>query len=525
MPSLEINPRYRDFLQRHRLLSADDFLALPGPIVSGHPDRHVARVALGSGPDAMGGFLKREHRVLWRERLGNACAGFGFVSHSRREAQLLRHLRRAGVGCPEWIAAGEDANGRAFLLVRELSGATELRQWLRSSEATPIHRRRLARRLGEVLAHVHDAGFDQPNLYSKHVLLGADRSTFHFLDWQRSRWRHFLGWPRRWRNLAALHATLADDLAGPRDRRTFLHAYLRATLPGATPRFFRARALRCIVDHAARLMRYRHIRELRRPPLVGGTQQLIWLDGEALCVTPEMREIFTVRRPSWLTEPTDGVEWSTVAVPGSPRAMLVRRGNWTLANLWTWLCGWPARSPELRQAALLFRLQRYGIRGPRLLAFGQRRVSPGRLQSFLLAEMPRKTTGFVEWLMRPPSGKAELSERRCLIRQAATLLKNLHEASCYLRRREALPLQVHWRPGKAAEVVLGQVEGIRLRRHAGPRRQLADLARLRAALPRCNRSDALRFLLAYLGQRRLTAPARAWWKSSARPPRPQEAAA
>ena len=59
--------------------------------------------------------------------MASASAGFGFVSRSLREARTLEALGREGVGCPEWLAAGEDELGRAFLLVREAPGATELR--------------------------------------------------------------------------------------------------------------------------------------------------------------------------------------------------------------------------------------------------------------------------------------------------------------------------------------------------------------------------------------------------------------
>ncbi len=220
MAFLEINPDYRDLLRRLGLLRAEDFLALPAVIVCGHPDRNVAQVALGG----VAAFLKREHRVPWKERLANAWSGFGWVSKSRREAATLRALRQAGVGCPDWIAVGEDDRGRAFLLLREVSGTVDLRHFLQRL-APPRDRHRLARRLGRELARLHDAGFDHPDLYAKHVLVDPDDGTFHFLDWQRSR-RGRPSWRQRCRDLAALHATLADDLASPRERLACLRAYL-----------------------------------------------------------------------------------------------------------------------------------------------------------------------------------------------------------------------------------------------------------------------------------------------------------
>src|SRR6266853_132842 len=102
MAFVEVNPAYRELLERCRLVAFDDFLALPAVIVSGHPNRNVARVTLGQEPAAVGAFLKREHRMPWRDRLVNAWAGFGFVSTSYREAMLLRAIRQAGIGGPDW---------------------------------------------------------------------------------------------------------------------------------------------------------------------------------------------------------------------------------------------------------------------------------------------------------------------------------------------------------------------------------------------------------------------------------------
>jgi hypothetical protein len=46
------------------LITARDFLALQGVVVSGHVGRNVSRVQIG----ATTAYLKREHRVRWRDR-------------------------------------------------------------------------------------------------------------------------------------------------------------------------------------------------------------------------------------------------------------------------------------------------------------------------------------------------------------------------------------------------------------------------------------------------------------------------
>ena len=147
---------------------------------------------------------------------------------------------------------------------------------------------------------MHDAGFDHPDLYSKHVLVSSLDGRISFLDWQRSHVRRFVDWKSRWRDLAALDATLAEELATPRERLACLCAYLRSTLAIRVPRFFLVRSIRRIETQSQRLKRRRRIRELGQLPLAVGTQNLIWVDGEALCVTREFQDTLNGQYPGWL---------------------------------------------------------------------------------------------------------------------------------------------------------------------------------------------------------------------------------
>jgi tRNA A-37 threonylcarbamoyl transferase component Bud32 len=505
MPSLEVNPRYCGLLARLGLEAPGDFLALPGVVYCGHPDRHVARVALG---EERRGFLKREHRVRWKGRLANAFAGFGYTSKSRREYRLLQEVAAAGIGCPEPIAAGEDGRGRAFLLLRELGGR-DLRAFLR--RAGPAARREVAVRLGEALAHIHGAGFDHPDLYSKHVLVrcrAGDGLSFHFLDWQRSRRRRRVGWAVRRRDLAALDATLAEDLAAPRERLACLRAYLRAAGRGAALPGLAA-AARAVRRRSAALLRKRRMRELRQPPLEWGRQNLVWVQGEALCVTREFRAELGGRLPDWLTcggiPPALGahVSRSTVGLPRGPALLVRRRSCRPLAWLWAWLRGRRLLSPELEQAGTLFRLQRYGITTPRLLAVGQRHLRPWRAESLLLTEPPAGGVPLATWL----SGQADREQRRLVLRRAAELLRRLHDADCSFRPGASPAEAVQVREGDTPEVVLGSVEGVRKRCSRGAvTRDLAALCRGLAGGLR--RTEWLWFLLGYLELPRLTLAAR-----------------
>src|SRR3954447_20795715 len=107
-----LHPNGRDWLESLGLCDARDFLNLPGVVVSGHVGRNVSRVQLG----ATTAYLKREHRVRWRDRFRAWCDGFGWVSVSTREATVLRQLEANELPGPRWLAYGE-ADGQAFLLL------------------------------------------------------------------------------------------------------------------------------------------------------------------------------------------------------------------------------------------------------------------------------------------------------------------------------------------------------------------------------------------------------------------------
>jgi hypothetical protein len=507
MAFVHVNPHYRQALAELGLVEASDFLGLPGVIYSGHPGRNVSRVCLGRGE--LVAFLKQEHRVPRRERLTSAWAGFGFVSKSCREYQLLCALAEAGVGCPEPLAAGEDDHGRAFLLTRAIEGALDLRAFLRELADRPRLRQSVARQLGAALAHLHRAGFDHPDLFAKHVLVtfdpDAERATFHFLDWQRSR-RRRPSWPQRLRDLAALDATLAEDLVGPGDRLLCLRSYLQHSAPA--PRLAWA-AGQCARRSAA-LLRRRRVRELRQPPLPAGMQNLIRVDGEALCVTRQFRDAVGGRLPEYLclASQTRGqsplVQRLQVAIAPGRQAVLVRRSASLIGQASrSWLGGWRLTSPELEQAGTLFRLQRYGLTAPVVLAVGQKRVRPWRSESFLLTEPPADTVGLLDGLARCEVGEGieALARRRRLLRECATVLRQVHDASCYLSdcpdEELAAALGVQGQGG-AARVVLASPDAVRRKRRPGRRLARRDVRRLHALLCRaCGRTDALRFVLAY----------------------------
>jgi tRNA A-37 threonylcarbamoyl transferase component Bud32 len=383
---IRINPDYCEILQSNGFDQAQAFFDLPGPIISGHPDRHVLRIDIGG----IRCFLKREHHIPWKDRWRSFRAGFGFVSLSQREAATLDVLKEVGVTAAHWLAFGEDGNGRAFLLLKGIDHTVDLRQYLhRASEEA---RYEVARRLGEFVAHLHNKGIEHPDLYAKHVLVDPQTQRLALVDWQRSRFPQRLSFQDCCRDLAALNASLADELAGAEIRREFLRAYYaarRAKTPTLDDLCLE------IQIRTARLLNRASIRE-QRLPAWQESQPLYWLDGETLCVTPHGQELWHADALAALgyaieSAGRQSVEMISLTLPDGSDGELVRRRTWRLfgrardrlrQRRWT--------SPEVHQAGHLLRLERLGKSGPRLLAFGQRFRRFGEVESFLLCE--KKTT-------------------------------------------------------------------------------------------------------------------------------------
>jgi len=419
-------------------------LDLPGEIVSGHPDRHVVRVVLGTGRGRIVAYLKREHRVPIRERVANACAGFGFVSKSVREARTLEQLRAAGGAAPRVLAFGE-YGGRAFLLVRSLRGYCDLREFIRAGERPTWQRRLLARRLGRLLARVHAAGFDMPDLLCKHVMIHRRTLRPAVIDWARALRRHDVPTETRIRDLALLHASLASHLATPRERLACLRAYLR-TAPFRPWRD----AIRVL---ASALPRRRTIRELYHPPGPIRPQRLRWVAGdESLCVTSAFWRRGRGQIPDWLrTAATDvRARPRLVARRWLGEKVLLRRFRSFAAwrRLLIKLSGRRVTSPAVRDAGLIFRLQRFGVRVPRLLAFGGRHDGGG----FLLTRPIPDTVPLGTWLASPHP------RRNRILRQIGKLMCRLHDAGCCLA---AWPDVLHVR-ADGRSLGIANVGGVRI---------------------------------------------------------------
>jgi len=425
-------------------------------VVCGHPERHVVRVELAGNVF----YLKRQHRVGWRERFKQWRAGFGWSSRSEREARMLRELDAAGFPSPKWVAYGEDSSGRAFLMLEELTGCVELRRILSDNALSQPERRDLIERLGRDIAELHAAGFDTPDLTAPLPMTvngrldksgDVDSFAVTLIDWQNARRTKR---PDSIRSLAALHSSLADELASPRERLRFLNSYcLVSKRCERTDIRFSSRA-RMIEREAARIGNRRSIRDQRQLAVAMPDQRLVWLAGEAVCAVPDVAAMWPI--PA-IAPPFYGCEsgCETIQLPDGRDAILLRGRSFSPLNRFrSWLRGRSWRSPGANLGRVLFHLDRYGIAAPRLFAFGQRMTGAAIAEWFVLHE---RFAG------------VEVSETRNTPAIVA-LLAQLHDAGCRPDFGSGMPLRLD-----GDRAIVGDPRGIRIVRRVSERQRRSDL--------------------------------------------------
>jgi hypothetical protein len=263
-----------------------------------------------------------------------------------------------------------------------------------------------------------------------------------------------------------------------------------------------------IQARSAALLLRRRIREQRQPPLPPGTQNLIWLHGEALCVTRDFQDALDGQVPDYFDghgqDPGYGATRRRVTAPGAACGELVRRSSSRpLRWLWCRLRGRTLVPPELEDAGTLFRLQRYGVKTIKILAMGQRHGRPWQTQSFLLTAKPTASVGAAAWL-----AAATIRRRRQVLRQAGDMLRRMHEAGYYLGNIPAEDTARFFEVSSDREtpqVFLNEIPRLRRRRPSRSRAR-ADLLQLLLGFGSLfGAADRLRFFLAFLGRSRLTA--------------------
>jgi len=183
-------------------------------------------------------------------------------------------------------------NGRAFVLVRAVPNVRDLRSVLHDKHGLSWSERQdFARSLGRawhiciapgstILISMPSTSFATCQATSFSLSTGSglvigSMSVGHSA---------FAIWPRS-------NATVAERLATLRERIACLFG-LRAGDEWLSQGGFHSEILERIQRLTSRLRVKRRIRHQWQPPLPAGTQNLVWLDGEALCVTEEFRATF-----------------------------------------------------------------------------------------------------------------------------------------------------------------------------------------------------------------------------------------
>lgn len=444
------NPRFADSLAARGIDTPAAFLDLPGEVVSGHPDRHVLRVEIPGFSTAF--YLKRQHVVSWRERLHNWRDGFGWMSRSEREANVLQQLGASGLPCPRWVAVGSDARGRAFLMVEEVADSTDLRSVLMDCNLSVHDRERLAERIGNLIGQLHASAFTTPDLTAKHLLVSRRTGAIVPIDWQRARRVGHISLNDRVRALATLHASVADELASPRERLRVLRSAMRA---GGGPAERLSALARQIVREAQRYSKRRSIRDQRQAS--AGDQRLVWLAEEAVCAIPGVSATWpspAIATPFYGCEPGR----LSIQLPDGRKACLIRGRSFAPAGrLRAWIGGKSWRSPGVTFGRLLFHLERYGIPAPRLLAFGQRLTGPASAEWFALHIPPA-----------PPLRELSFSSAE----QLGNSLRQLHDAGC---RLAANPLSAF---GMNSTISIRDVTAVRLVKRLSQHQRRVDLRQL-----------------------------------------------
>jgi heptose I phosphotransferase len=164
-------------------------------------------------------------------------------------------------------------------------------------------------------------------------------------------------------------------------------------------------------------------------------------------------------------------------LPGGQRVLLVRQRE--RIGWWRRWVSQMARRPivaqQQRQKTLLWRLERHGVKAPRVVAVGAR-IEGGQLDSFLLSQPLDAVVRLETWL-RANDGPAQ---RAALFFQAGQMLGRMHEGCCYFTQGGPGAVVVLLdRDGRPQGVGLEAGSAVTPRRRPCPSRARRDIAAFR----------------------------------------------
>lgn len=489
------------------------------------PHRVVYRADLPEGAV----FVKHFKVPSWREMLRQWFRR----GKGRNEGKRAVRLARIGVPTITPIALGEQRKRRFlfenYLVTREIPGMAPLDEFLERrlpgmpAEVRGRVRRALARRVAQLTARLHEAGFVHQDFHPGNLLVGLEDDgsiRLAMIDLDALRVRRNLSWRDAEANLALLNHYFWLR-CGRSDRHRFFVAYLALRRgPRPDPRAFARRIEDATRAWAERLWRRwgrrcrgtnKYFRRYRGPHARAVASRTLAPEAiRALLADPDApfgAEGTVVLKDSRTTT----VAELTLPVDGRPRRVIYKRFN---RKKWLdpLLClVRPSRGWRAWQAGQ--HLASRGVPTPRNLAYIRRaKAGPRWLphqflphETYLLTAKAEPAITLAEFLDRvlpaldPDRRRAAV---RSMTRALARLVRTLHDRSLSQRDLKAANILIEGDP-LAPEPALSLIDlvGVELQHPLSRRRRVQNLARLHLSLARAagrTRADALRFLRAYL---------------------------
>jgi lauroyl/myristoyl acyltransferase/tRNA A-37 threonylcarbamoyl transferase component Bud32 len=164
-------------------------------------------------------------RGIVTKRFRDARPGWRARQRAKQEERVLRALGARGAAVPAWLGTDRQADGTICVHLAAIPRATTVLENL-----TPTGPNPLMGAVGELLASLHNAGLDQPDLHAKNALVDPDGKVWA-IDFHQARMRAELGPEVLLRDLVKLCGAHRETLS-LRARQRFLVAWWRGLGPG-----------------------------------------------------------------------------------------------------------------------------------------------------------------------------------------------------------------------------------------------------------------------------------------------------
>ena len=487
------------------------------------PHRVVYRADLAEGSVYVKHFLVPNFRAKARQWFRSG--------KGRNEGRRAAKLEAIGVPTITPVALGERRVRRFllenYLVTKEIPNTLPLDEFVerRLPLMPPARqgrlRRDLARVLADLTARLHDAGFVHQDFHPGNLLIRIepdDSLRLAVIDLDALRVTRRLSWADVRENLALLNHYFWIR-CNRSDRYRFLHAYLKARREPTAPS---PRGLSRAIEKSTRAWAERLWRRWgrrcwsrnkyfnthqRKGVWAVASRDLDPVSVEAVVSDPEaiLRHSGTIVLKD---SRTALVAEATLMVKGRPTPVIIKRFNpkKTLESLLNLVR--PSRAGRAWQAGQ--HLKSRGLPTPQNLAYVVRtgggwlgRWLTGRAYLVTAKAEPSITLGDYAKLVLPQApGDEQRAQIRRLTMALAKLLRVLHERSISDRDLKAANILIVGDPlAEEIKLTLIDLVGVQLLHPLPAGRRLQNLARLQISLadvPGRTRTDALRFLRAYL---------------------------